>query len=221
MSKLEGVRASLSVLVAAMLAACAAQPSADMNGVSPDVTSRAPAPPPANCPVDRGGTGILPDGDFSQTSDPGYGFYESYNGQSFAPAWTVARRTIDFLGSKYWNVGHFCSIDLDGSHAGGMYSTSFSTKRGKSYRVEFILSGNGTFDRYDPEAKTMSLQAENQIHIFTWNVSGSNDAQHGRYAYQTWTFQADRTITTLTFLSRDHKASSAGPVVADISVTGK
>ena len=219
MSKLKW---SLGVLLAALLAACSgAQPLAGSKGLSPDVTQRSAVPPPANCPVDHRGTGILPDGDFSQTPDPGYGFYEPYNGQSFAPAWTVAKRTIDFLGSKYWNVGHYCSVDLDGGHAGGMYSTSFSTKRGKSYQVGFILSGDGTFDRYNSEVKTMSLQAENQIHIFTWNIAGGNDAQHGRYAYQTWTFQADRTITTLTFLSRDHKASSAGPVVADISVTGK
>ena len=219
MSKL---KSGLGVFMAAMLAACSgAQPWSGPNGLSPDVVQRVAVPPPANCPVDHGGTGILPDGDFSQTPDPGYGFYEPYRGQIFAPAWTVAKHTIDFLGSRYWNVGHFCSVDLDGSHAGGMYSTTFSTKRGKSYQVEFILSGDGTFGRQNSALKTMSVQAENQIHVFTWNVSNGNDAQHGRYAYQTWTFQADRTITTLTFLSRDDKASFAGPVVADISVTGK
>lgn len=125
------------------------------------------------------------------------------------------------VGSSYWNVGDYCSVDLDGDQAGGIYSTSFTTKRGKSYQVKFILSGNGDFDRSDPNRKTVSLQAENQIHVFTWNVSDGNDAQHGKYAYQTWNFQATRTETTLTFVSRDAKGSFAGPVVADISVTGK
>jgi len=213
---------SLSVLLAGMLASCSAvQPLDAPSVLSPVVTQRAAVPTPTNCPVDRHGTGILPDGDFSQTPDPGYGFYELFLGQSFAPAWTVGKRTVDFVGSKYWNVGHFCSVDLDGRNAGGIYSTSFTTKRGASYQVEFILSGNGAFDRSDPSIKTVSLQAENQIHVFTWNVSGGNDAQHGRYTYQTWTFQANRTETTLTLLSRDHRASAAGPVVADISVTRK
>lgn len=222
MSESQWVTRSLSVLLTAMLAACGgAQPFAGPSVASPGGTQRVAVSPAANCPVDRHGTGILPDGDFSQTTDPGYGFYERYLGESFAPAWTVAKHNVDFVGSKYWNVGHYCSVDLDGSHAGGIYSTSFSTKRGNAYQVAFILSGNGEFDRYDPSVKTMSLQAENQIHVFTWNVAGGNDAQHGRSAYQTWIFQADRTITTLTFLSRDHKASAAGPVVADISVTRK
>jgi len=206
----------------AMLAGCSsAQPFVGSRGLPPNVRSRVVALPPANCPVDHRGSGVLPDGDFSQAPDLGYGFYEPERGQSFAPAWTVAKRTVDFAGSKYWSLGHFCSVDLDGRNAGGIYSTTFTTKRGKSYQVEFILSGNGTFDRADPSVKTLLLQAENQIHVFTWNVSGGNDAQHGRYAYQNWTFQADRTETTLTFLSRDHKASTAGPVVADISVTRK
>ncbi len=219
MSKL---KTSLGVLLAAILAACGgAQPLAGSHGLSPDVTQCIAVPPAGNCPVDRHGTGLLPDGDFSQSPDPGDGYWVYSARESFAPAWTVRRRSVNLVGSSYWNVGDYCSVDLDGDQAGGIYSTSFTTKRGKSYQVKFILSGNGDFDRSDPNRKTVSLQAENQIHVFTWNVSDGNDAQHGKYAYQTWNFQATRTETTLTFVSRDAKGSFAGPVVADISVTGK
>jgi Protein of unknown function (DUF642) len=222
MNKLQTVGRSLSLSCAGMLAACgASQPSAMLGAFAQTAMQRPANRPAANCPVDHHGTGILPDGDFSQTPDPGNGLYDLRRGQSFAPAWTVAKRTVDFVGSVYWNVGRYCSVDLDGIRAGGISSASFATKRGKSYQVSFLFSGNGAIDRYDPATKTMSLQAEKQIHVFTWNVSNGNDAQNGKFLQQTWTFQADRTTTALIFLSHDHKKSAAGPVVADISVVRK
>src|ERR1700728_2788556 len=49
-----------------------------------------------NCPSNPNGTGILPDGDFSQVADESYGYKK---GQIFAPSWEVSKGTTDFYSS--------------------------------------------------------------------------------------------------------------------------
>lgn len=68
----------------------------------------------SDCPALSGGTGILTDGDFSQTADPESNNPTYYKGHVFAPNWVVYKRNIDFNGSTYWDMAGLCSVDLDG-----------------------------------------------------------------------------------------------------------
>jgi hypothetical protein len=176
-----------------------------------------------NCPTYSNGTGELPDGDFSQANNPGDGWVTSSKGEVFAPYWKVAKGTIDFVGTTYWDIDNLCSIDLDGGSAGGIATSGFGTKKGASYTVTFWLSGNGCDspehqgNTCSPE-KTMYLLASKQFQVFTWNTSGYNDAEHGVYAKETWGFRAAGPLTILKFISHDAETSDRGPVVAAIGV---
>jgi len=171
----------------------------------------------ADCPVWSGGTGILADGDFSRTTDPGTGFPTYQRGVHFAPDWRVTGRTIDFAGSSAWkqNTG-YCSIDLDGTPGpGGIRHSAFATQPNEPYSVTFLFSGNGSCA---PTIKSMLVSAANQSTTFTWDITNGNDAQHGVWLPESWTFRANATTTTLAFQSQD-APGNCGPVVAAISVT--
>jgi hypothetical protein len=120
-----------------------------------------------------GGTGLLPDGDFSQGTDWGDQTLVYHKGQVFAPYWEVSKKNINFNGSTWGNVDGLCSVDLDGNVPGAIESSAFSTKPGESYTVSFILSGNGYGP---PTVKTMKVSAAHQFASYTWNISGCNDA---------------------------------------------
>jgi len=57
----------------------------------------------ADCPAYPGGTGILPDGDFSQGPEPPASDGDSvyFKGQVFAPSSKVSKDSIDFVGPTY------------------------------------------------------------------------------------------------------------------------
>jgi hypothetical protein len=175
------------------------------------------------CPALSGGTGILPDGDFSQGTNYGQGWSISHKRNIFAPDWITAKRNINFVGSASWDMDNLCSVDLDGGTDGGIATSGFATKIGASYTVTFLFSGNGCDspehrgNTCSPE-KTMYLMAAKQFQVFAWNTAGDNDAEHGVYAEETWEFRAAGPLTILKFISHDAKTSDRGPVVAAIGV---
>jgi hypothetical protein len=206
------------VAIASPLAACS----------SPAVgTAPSPASPLAvrassttNCPAASDNSGVPADGDFSKASEPGSnGDVVYFKGQIFAPGWKVTTDSIDFVGSAYWDVGGYCSVDLDGQQdhnpVGGIKSASFETQPNQKYNVIFTMSGNG---HCPPTVKTMDVEAAGQFAQFTWDTSNNNDAQHGQYAQQSWQFTATKSFTRLTLKSQDPKKSGCGAVVADIYV---
>ena len=89
-----------------------------------------------------------------------------------------------------------------------------ATKSGASYTVSFLLSGNPDCG---PAVKTLSLEANRQFTTFTWDTSNGNDARHGKFATQTWSFVASR-LTALKLRS-DPPGTGCGAVVAAISMT--
>jgi hypothetical protein len=208
----------LSVL-AALLSGCSGG-TATQSSLSPLGTlaqhSRSFAPQ-ANCAAHPGGTGILADGDFSQAPDPGNTYIRFFRGQVFAPSWQVVKRNIDFVGSNSWGPTGFCSVDLDGNHVGGIGHSGFQTKPGAAYTVTFLLSGNSDCP---PTVKTMKVLAADQFAAFSWDTSNGNDAQHDKFATETWGFTAAKPVTTLKFESTDPlRSPGCGAVVAAISVT--
>jgi hypothetical protein len=171
-----------------------------------------------NCPALAGGTGILPDGDFSQGENAGTSSPTWYKGQVFAPDWEVSKGNIDFAGSTPYEAGldGLCSVDLDGYYTvGGIKSSAFHTKRGATYTLSFLLSGNG---HCSPTIKRMKVEIDHQFSAYSWNISSGYDIQDGDYATETWQFRAER-LSTLTFVSQDPKGSSCGAVVGGIAIT--
>ena len=169
-----------------------------------------------NCPKLSGGTGLLTDGDFSQTAEPAstLGFTK---GQSFAPSWHVTKNSIDFVSSMYWNMDGLCSVDMDGGNNGAIAHKSLATSAGAKYTVTFLLSGNSDGP---PTVKTLKVSAASQSSTFTWDTSGGNDPRHGKFAKKTWSFTASKAKTTLNFTSLD-PANAYGAVVAGVSVKKK
>jgi hypothetical protein len=68
------------------------------------------------CPALSGGTGILPDGDFSQAADPPTLGDDDKKGIVFAPDWEVSQRTIDFMGTTSWARLHPAHSPQRGGH---------------------------------------------------------------------------------------------------------
>jgi hypothetical protein len=173
-----------------------------------------------DCPAVPGGTGILPDGDFSQAIDPEQKGPTYKKGYVFAPDWEVGKSNIDFNGSIAWGgegLDNLCSVDLDGYYkVGGIRTSAFQTKQGASYTLSFTFSGNGGGP---PTVKTMKVAIDHQFTTFTWNISGGKDVQNNDYATETWKFTGGKEPAILTLISEDPKKGTYGPVVAGMAIT--
>ncbi len=173
-----------------------------------------------DCPALPGGTGILPDGDFSQAIDPEQKGPTYKKGYVFAPDWEVSKGNIDFNGSLGWGgagLDNLCSVDLDGYYkVGGIKTSAFQTDQGASYTLSFVFSGNGGGP---PTVNTMKVAIDHQFTTFTWNISGGKDVQNNDYATETWKFTGGKEPAILTLISEDPKKSTYGPVVAGMAIT--
>ncbi|HLY03049.1 MAG TPA: DUF642 domain-containing protein [Candidatus Cybelea sp.] len=215
-------RCALTIcVVAAVLAGC--------SGSQPPLGAPAAVPPASHlrlasgsgcgsncCPALPGGTGILPDGDFSQSNNWGGWWFTWKKHYTPAPDWTVSKGTIDMIGSTYWDIDGLCSVDLDGYSPGGIESVPFRTKPGASYTLSFLFSGNG---ETGPTTKTMVISIDRQSTIYTWDISGGNDAQDGDYSTEAWGFKATKRFSLIRFTSKDPPGSASGPVVAAVTIT--
>jgi hypothetical protein len=173
-----------------------------------------------NCPASPRGSGLLPDGDFSQAQQPsGNSEYGLPEGTKFAPSWVVTGpQTIDFYGAgaQWLAPNGVCSVDLDGTPGpGGIQTDPFATDSGVTYTVRFLLSGNGECGR--PRKKNMLVTAAGQEGAFVWDTAHGHDAQHGDFRVKKWHFDASSSLTTLQFQSTD-RGGVCGAVVAAISV---
>jgi Protein of unknown function (DUF642) len=167
------------------------------------------------CPANPSGTGILPDGDFSEAIEPD-GDEVVKKHRSFAPYWEVTKGNIDFLSPTYWDMDHLCSVDIDGYFTIGAIATSaFTTVKKATYTATFLMSGNGACG---PTIKTLLVTANDKSETFTWNTASGNDVQHADYSLESWTFKAKSTMTQLGFTSEDPKGSSCGAVIAGVAV---
>jgi len=127
-----------------------------------------------DCPALSGGTGILPDGDFSQATNPGDAGPVYDRAQAFAPDWVVNKGTINFDGTGIWYgvLGDYCSVDLDGNTAGGIRTKPFRTKPGASYTLSFVLSGVGGTR---PTVKKVQISIDDrEFNVYSWDCAGGN-----------------------------------------------
>jgi hypothetical protein len=201
----------------AMLSGCAGPLTQPAQGVTPLVHPNAHRGSGTLCPANPAGTGVLPDGDFSKTNEvPSKEFSLQ---QSFAPDWKVSQGSIDFHGTTGWGSNGFssyCSVDLDGGTPGGITTAPFPTQKGTLYYVTFLLSGNGA---KPPGIKLFRIAAGSQSELVGWNIAQHHDVQDDRYETVTWPFIATGSRSTVSFMSFDSSKSSAGAVIANVSVT--
>lgn len=170
-----------------------------------------------HCPRYPKGSGILTDGDFHQAVDPG-AYYRTYSkGRRLALGWTVTVLDVNFVGTMFWNFHHLCSVDLDGQSAvGAIAHNAFLTKKGASYTLSFLMSGNSYCAS---TTKKMKVSAGSQTAIFKWNTANGHSVQYGIVARRDMRFTAASSTTTLKFISLDPVGSGCGPVVGAVSVT--
>jgi Protein of unknown function (DUF642) len=170
------------------------------------------------CPALTGGTGILPDGDFSQATNPGDHGPGYAKGYSFAPDWVVSKGNINFDGTGVWGDGlsGYCSVDLDGYEPGGIKTNRFSTEQGASYTLSFDLSGNCGGQ---PKIKNVQISIDEQVAQYTWNTASSNCAGNGDYTTESWGFKATKQTAILKVTSLDAKCCGYGPVIEQIVIT--
>jgi hypothetical protein len=116
-----GRRAFGTCAAIAMLAGCSGsqeQPGTIPQGTASRVRTASTS---GDCPALPGGTGILPDGDFSQAANPEDSGPVYAKGYVFAPNWVVSKGNINFDGTGVWGGGlnGYCSVELDGYKPGG------------------------------------------------------------------------------------------------------
>ena len=172
-----------------------------------------------NCPSWPGGAGLLPDGDFSREWGATVGGIGS--GKMFAPHWTSGGpQTIDFIGyvgGPWHGPKGVCSVDLDGTPGpGSIVHDTVPTKVHRSYILKFHFSGNGACGSM---VQRMVVQAGSQSATYTWDTKHYNDAQHGQWLQETFTFNALGTSVTPSFTSADPSGGNCGPVVAAITMS--
>lgn len=207
-----------------MLAGCGgSQPAIGVAGAMPQSVAMSHVRTTSgseDCPALPEGTGILPDGDFSQAIDPEQKGPTYKKGYVFAPDWEVSKGNIDFNGSLGWGgegLDNLCSVDLDGYYkVGGIKTSAFQTHKGALYTLSFTFSGNGGGP---PTVKTMKVEIDHQFTTFTWNISGGNNVQNNDYATETWKFTGGKEPAIITLMSEDPKKSTYGPVVAGMAIT--
>jgi hypothetical protein len=208
-------------VAAILLTGCGGNQPSAMSGAASGITPTAhKAATGALCPANPKGTGILPDGDFSQATDPLDTFNEYGKSNNFAPGWTVSQRTIDLVGSNGWTPNGFkgyCSINLDGGGAGAIASAPFPTTKGTLYYVTFVLSGDGSCES---KLKKFKIETPDYSEIFGWDARNGQDIQHNVFQAQTWMFVATHSSSRLIFRSLDGtRYLQCGTVIANISVT--
>jgi choice-of-anchor C domain-containing protein len=164
------------------------------------------------------GSGILRNGDFHLSPNPGPGVVTWSKGANFTRAWAVTKGSIDLVGPGDFNPPNgVCSIDLDGISVGGIGHAPFDTVAAAAYTVGFQFSGNGSCG---PNVKTMLVKAAGQSTTLTWDLSTQGSANNGNFLQETWIFTATGSRTSLTFTSLDQPpTNTCGPVVAAVSVT--
>jgi hypothetical protein len=211
-----GRSALIACTIAALLAGCAGSQNVSP-GAQPSFV-RSTSGSYGYCPALSGGTGILPDGDFSQALNPGDHGPVYGKGYKFAPQWKVSKGNINFDGTGVWGgaLRDYCSVELDGYIPGGITTSRFATDRGASYTLSFDLSANCGGK---PDIKKMQVSIDEQIVQYTWDTSGNNCASNGDYTAEKWQFKATGKRATLTFTSKDARCCGYGPIVEQMVIT--
>jgi Protein of unknown function (DUF642) len=187
--------------------------------VRPGPASRAVHPSSAvhlmkrvKCPVWPYGTGLVPYGDWSGTTDPGNTEEPTKFGKRFS-GW---RGTYLLAGSTFFQLPYsICSVEVGNQD---WFRRRIKLEANTTYTVSFILSGNGNCANTSQSVRAgVDGRHWSSVNDYTWDTSNGNDAQHGAYQMESWQFTVPDKYTKLTDLAF-RGLSACGPVISAISI---
>jgi choice-of-anchor C domain-containing protein len=158
-------------------------------------------------------TDIVKDGGFEKPALSG-GFTEYNAGQTFGK-WAVTAGSIDLVTASYWLPAQGTqSVDLDGSNAGTISQSLFTTA-GTNYSLSFALAGN-------PVCGSQVVQMQivwGSVVVATLSFDTTNHSTSSMgWKHYTYTVQATSATTTLSFVSLTQ--SLCGPTLDAVAVKG-
>lgn len=157
---------------------------------------------------------IVVNGNFERGPNPG-GFATLKGGDVSIPGWTVTGVSVDYIGTYWRGADGGRSIDLDGTPGpGGIYQI-LATRPGATYRLSFMLSGNGDCP---PDVKRMQASAGTVARAFSIDTNKTSVSKR-RWVRESFTFRAGGVQTRLALRSLD-APTNCGAVVDDVSVIG-
>jgi choice-of-anchor C domain-containing protein len=165
----------------------------------------------------------LVNGSFESSTGPNPGQFVTLDGgDTSITGWTVGGglNSIDYIGSYWTSSDGVRSIDLNGL-APGSISQTFDVISGQTYRVMFDMAGNPAGG---PTVKT--LQADATVSVTASFDTSNTDLTNMGWITHSFTFTANSTSETLTFLSLTTGNSgngtypfAFGPALDNVSVT--
>jgi choice-of-anchor C domain-containing protein len=148
------------------------------------------------------------------TADP-VSFSTLGAGSNVVTGWTVFGGTVDYI-NGYWQAANGThSIDLSGNGAGSIQQT-FDTVAGKTYSVDYFLSGNPDSGGVAKPGVVAAIDGALIASSTFTGVKGSSHSQMDWLA-QNFTFVASGASTTLRFTS--NTGNPFGPAIDAVSVS--
>ncbi len=148
-------------------------------------------------------------GDDCPTADPQFG------------AWTVSNGSIQLITSEYaelpdGDTSASQAVDIDGDGPGAI-SQTLGTVAGQQYTVAFQLAGDPDDT---PTVKSLNVIVSGSVvGSYTFDTTNTSTTDMG-YEPESFTFAASEPATELEFVSGDPPGSTAGAVIANVSVAG-
>jgi choice-of-anchor C domain-containing protein len=142
------------------------------------------------------GVNILTNGSFELGTYPGGAFAELGAGATNISGWSIGGGGVDWIGSYWQPADGARSLDLNRLSAGSV-SQTFSTVAGQKYNVSFYLSGNPDGG---PALKTIQIAVNGILQEISY-TTGANTRENMIWVPVSFSFFADSTTETLTFLS--------------------
>lgn len=160
--------------------------------------------------------GFITNGSFETgVNPPASGFSKLVAGSTAIEGWTVIGGSVDWVQNSIWQASDADrSLDLSGSAPGGV-TQDLVTVVGETYVVTFDLAGNCAGG---PVVKEMEVSAGAASQVFTFDTTGKTFAYGMDLGWEThqWSFIAESTVTSLTFLSLT--GTAYGPALDNVSV---
>lgn len=144
--------------------------------------------------------------------EKGKGFIELVAGSTAITGWTVVSGNIDWVNDDWKASDGKRSMDLSGTVRGAV-SQTFSTQKGRKYRVLFDLAGNPLGI---PDVKRLRVTVTGaKAQMYSFSIKGHYNSKMGWVA-ESYMFLASSAKSTLKFASLTD--GSYGPCICHVRV---
>jgi choice-of-anchor C domain-containing protein len=144
---------------------------------------------------------VLVNRSFESGTDPGEAMVLAA-GSTAIEGWTVVGGNVSYIGSRWQHAQGLRSVSLP---CGAGISQTVETEPDQTYEVRFSIAGD---PNTRPPVKTVEVSFGAEKRAFTFDTTGHSLGDMGWEA-RFWTFKAQDSTTTLTFLSPMTDCSTA------------